>query len=189
MATPLTQFMTAEELERLDSEQRFDLIRGELHEMSPAGAKHGRVANRIAFLLSGYVEDHDAGELFSSETGFILARDPDIVLAPDVAFVRAARFPPELDDVENFLELAPDLVVEVASPGDDQRRRAEKIEFYLGSGVSLVWIVEPRRRQVTVYTPNDPPRTLSAADTLDGGDILPDLALIVEDLFPRRRSG
>jgi Uma2 family endonuclease len=79
---------TAEQLcEEAAGIGRCELVRGELRMMSPAGSRHGAVALRIATLLANHVDAHGLGQVFAAETGFILARNPDTVRAPDVAFV------------------------------------------------------------------------------------------------------
>ena len=110
--------LTAEELLRLSTTgHRYELVKGELFEMPPAGGRHGSVAMRIGALLNAYVRVHSLGEVFAAETGFILRWDPDTVRASDAAFVAKERLPTgELPP--GYLEMVPDLAVEVVSPGD-----------------------------------------------------------------------
>lgn len=70
---------------------RSELIEGELRMMSPAGGRQGRVTMNCGRLLANHVDEHNLGVVYAAETGFVLARDPDTVRAPDVAFVSAAR--------------------------------------------------------------------------------------------------
>jgi Uma2 family endonuclease len=181
MAT--TELMTAEDLLQLrDDEHRYDLIRGELMRMSPANARHGEIAAAFVGELRSYVKANRLGRTYSSETGFILARNPDIVLAPDAAFVRSNRLPP-LEQRSRFLELAPDLVVEVASPSDRWTEINDKVMEYLRHGVALVWIADPRLQQVTVYTSDRGPRVVTIEDQLDGGSVLPEFRMAVAEIF------
>jgi Uma2 family endonuclease len=181
MAT--TELMTIDDLADLSSTPgRFDLIRGELIRMSPAGARHGRIAMRIASSILTHVDDSNLGDVYAAETGFILGRDPDILLAPDVAYVRADRLPSD-DEQDRFLELAPDLVVEVASPSDRLSDITDKVMEYLDAGVGLVWVVEPRRKIVNAYTPDRTSKIFTVEDELDGGDVLPRFKLPVSDIF------
>lgn len=79
---------TAEELWKLpDDGLRRELVGGELRVMTPAGAEHGRVAATVGVLLGAHVRENESGVTFGAETGFVLARDPDTVRAPDAAFV------------------------------------------------------------------------------------------------------
>jgi Uma2 family endonuclease len=181
MAT--TKLMTAEDLWQLDDEPgRFDLIRGELIQMPPAGGRHGKLAMRIGQMVANFVDEHTLGDVYAAETGFIIRRDPDVVLAPDVAFVQLNRLPPE-DQQEGHLELAPDLVVEVVSPSDRSRNVTNKVIEYLEASVRQVWVVEPSRNVVSVYTPDRKSVMLTVEDELDGGEVLPGFRLPVADIF------
>ena len=85
-----TNPMTAQQLAALpDDGKRYELVRGELHMMSPAGHEHGRVAMRLGSQLEQHVRGHQLGTVYAAETGFLIAREPDTVRAPDVAFVSA----------------------------------------------------------------------------------------------------
>lgn len=175
--------MTAGELERLgDYRYRYDLIRGRVHRLAPAGGEHGEIAGEVAGRLWAHVAPRQLGRVYGAETGFLLARDPDVVLAPDAAFVRADRLPPRAER-RGFLRLAPDLAVEIVSPSEREADVAQKVREYLAAGVRLVWVLYPLRRTVLVYEPGATVRTLRAADELDGGDVLPEFRVRVADLF------
>jgi Uma2 family endonuclease len=175
--------MTAEELLHLpDDGQRHELVQGVLRTMSPGGRRHGRVILRLSTPLDRYVLDHGLGEVYAAETGFKLATRPDTVRAPDVSFVGRDRLP-ALDDPEGYLLGAPDLAVEVLSPGDRPGEVAAKIAEWLAHGTRLVWVVDPRRRTVAEHLPNLPPRLLTEADALEGRDVVPGWRLPVRALF------
>src|SRR5262249_41275558 len=109
--------MTADELLRLpDDEHRYELVRGELRRMAPAGGGPGLDAMLIGARRFSYVESHRLGYVFAAETGFYLERDPDTVRAPDVSFVRQDRISRPL--TSGYLPLSPDLAVEVVSPSE-----------------------------------------------------------------------
>src|SRR5438876_4299182 len=111
MATEV-RLLTADELFNLpDDDWCYELIEGVLHKMPPPGRRHGRVAARLIMSLGNYVEARSLGEVYTSETGFLLARNPDTVLAPDVAFVQREQLA-GVDDV-GYFPGAPDLVGEV----------------------------------------------------------------------------
>jgi Uma2 family endonuclease len=179
----MTAITTAEQLEALpDDDCRRVLIRGELYEMSPTGWRHGQLAARTTRYLFEYVEAHKLGVVLAAETGFVLTRDPDTVLAPDVAFVRNERVPPE-EAQDRFARLAPDLAVEIVSPSDRGPDVHEKVMEYLEAGVRLVWIVHPRPHTVTLYTPDRTGRILTESEALDGGEVLPGFRLALTSLF------
>ena len=112
----------------------------------------------------------------------MLSRDPDTVLAPDAAFVRADRVPPP-GHRQGFAALAPDLVVEVVSPTDRAGAVADKALRWLESGTRLVWVVYPDRRLVAEHFPDGTVHLRQAEDLLDGGDVLPGFRVPVSELF------
>lgn len=174
--------LTAEDLERLNlPNKRTELVRGALIVREPAGFKHGVVAARLAAMLFNHVEAHRLGIVLAAETGFTLFRAPDTVRAPDVAFISNERIPK--DSPRGFAELAPDLVVEVLSPGDGAGEVAEKIDDWLSAGCPLVWVVDPARRSGRVHRANGAVLPLTDADAFDGEDVVPGFSCPVADLL------
>ncbi len=180
MAT--TKLMTAEELAELpDDGHKYELVRGELVTMAPAGRRSGRLGLWIGRRLGGYVDERRLGETYGAGTGFLLERNPDLVLAPDAAFVRADRLAGMPED--GYLPLAPDLAVEVISSSERAGHVSAKVIDYLDAGVRLVWLIDPRRRTVTIYTPDRTAHILRPPDVLNGGDVLPGFRLPFAELF------
>src|SRR3954469_18725334 len=124
-----TTVVTADELLALPTGmgKRYELVAGELRVMSPAGWRHGGVAANVASLLGPFIRKHNCGRGFGAETGFLLNRNPDTVRAPDFAFI-AEKHLPKTEPSEAFWPGAPDLAVEVLSPGDTSGEVDEKIE-------------------------------------------------------------
>jgi Uma2 family endonuclease len=181
--TTHAKLMTAEELAQLPDDGRlYELVRGELRTMSPSGRKHGRIAARLAWRLGQYAEANGLGEIAIAEAGFLIARNPDTVLAPDVGFISTARAASASDN-ETFWPFAPDLAVEVVSPGDRPGEVKEKIRDWLGAGTRLVIIIEPRKQIVTVYRSLTEFTELTINDELTGGDVVPGWAMPVSALF------
>lgn len=182
MAT--TRLWTIDEIEFLpQDEQHFEIIRGELVPLVPAAAEQGEIASVIIWHLMNHIVQTDrGGKVYTAEAGFVLARDPDILVAPDVAYVSAERLPPR-SERRSYLRAAPDLAIEIRSPTNRRRGMLTKVEVYLENGVRIVWSVDPPRRQVTVSTPVGGSVTLGEDDTLDGGDVLPGFTLPVAALF------
>ncbi len=178
-----TKLMTAEELfEMPDDGFRYDLVKGELKRMSPAGSEHGIIISNLHFLLTQHVRANKLGVTFGAETGFKLESDPDTVRAPDIAFVRRKRVP--ADGIpKGFWQGAPDLAVEVVSPSDKLYEVDEKIDDYLAAGVPLVWIIYPKKRNVTAYRPGGEPRVLTVDDTLDAPEIIAGFQCRVAEIF------
>ncbi len=178
-----TPTVTAEELLRMpDDGFRYELVRGELRKMAPAGHTHGNVAMRIGWRLAQHVEVHDLGVVYAAETGFLLAVDPDVVRAPDVAFVRKERVALAAD-AKGYFPAAPDLAVEVISPGDTYTEVEEKVITWLEAGARMVLAVDARKRTVTRYRGLGDITILTEADVIDGEDVVPGWTLPVADLF------
>jgi Uma2 family endonuclease len=164
--------MTAEELlETNIPNKATELVRGRLVVREPPGSRHGTVAMNLAVRLANHVESLGAGQIFAAETGFTLFRAPDTVRAPDIAFVRRERLPDPVP--AGYLELAPDLVVEVLSPSDRPGEVLAKVGDWLEAGARLVWAIDPERRIARVYRPDGSESSITADGQLDGEDVLP----------------
>ncbi len=179
-----TQLVTAEQLFQMPKEEswRCELIEGVLTKMSPAGFEHGNIALTIAYLLKKHVVAKNLGVVLAAETGFKLASDPDTVLAPDTAFIRRE----ELERVgltKKFWPGAPDLAVEVMSPDDTMRKTDEKAKLWLRFGAQMVWTVNPSKRIVSQYRPDEDVVVFTERDTLDGEDVVPGFRCAVSELF------
>jgi Uma2 family endonuclease len=164
--------MTADELLALSMpDKRTELVRGVLVVREPAGGRHGRVANELSRVIGNHVHAHALGAVYAAETGFTLARRPDTVRAPDVAFVRRERLPDP--EPTGFPDLAPDLVVEVLSPSDRPGDVLAKVGDWLDAGARLVWVVDPERRRARVYREDGTEYMPDETDQLLGEDVLP----------------
>jgi len=177
-----TGSVTVDEFARLpDDDFRYELVAGVVHRMSPVGARHGVVTLRLGAALTAWAERHRAGAVMT-ETGFVLAIDPDTVLAPDLAFVRRERIPAS-GLPASFWRGAPDFAVEVLSLDDRQAEVAAKVREYLSHGVTLVWVIDPSARTVTVHRPAAPPEMLTGDRVLDGGNVLAGFEIPAGRLF------
>jgi len=184
MATTVARTMSVEEFLELPNDgcQQYELVQGELVEMPGSGFEHSDISLGLGSELRTFVRQHTLGRVTGSDGAYILNREERTVLVPDAAFVRADRLPPP-DERAGILELAPDLVVEVASPNDSANMISEKVREYLDAGVKLVWVVFPKRRMVQVFTPDRNSRLLYEDDDLDGGDVLPGFKMRVGAIF------
>ena len=176
------KLITVEELAQLPPNQsRGELIRGEFFSMSPAGHNHGIIALNISSILWLFVKQHQSGKVYAAETGFILARNPDTVRAPDAAFVQKERLAEQ--PASGFFEGAPDLAVEVISPSETVDDVESKVIDYLEAGTALVWLIYPRTQTVTVYRSLTDIKILTSEDTLTGGDLLPGFSVSLKEIF------
>lgn len=175
-----TKLTTIEDLELLpDDDYRYTLIRGVLYRMPPPKPRHGRVTTATAMTIGSFVHDRNLGDVYT-ESGFALRRDPDVLVGPDVAFVRAERLPP---DEDSYPDLAPDLAVEILSPSNTPSLVEEKLAEYVAAGVPLVWVFDPRRRTIRVRAADGRERLLTETDELDGGEVLPVFRMPVARFF------
>jgi Uma2 family endonuclease len=182
--------MTAEQLLSYSVPgKRIELVRGQLVVREPASFRHGDVGLRLGIALgihlaqeqkaNGWATKRD--RLATLDPGFTLARAPDTVRAPDLAYVSRDRHPDPMPD--GFPELAPDLAVEVRSPTDRAGAVVAKVGDWLSAGTLLVWSVDPQREQVVVYRADGSVSALGACDTLTGETVLPGFAIALELLF------
>jgi Uma2 family endonuclease len=186
---PANELMTAEQLLTYDARgMRTELVRGALVVREPAGYRHGSVAARILSALAAFLERdqvaraaaHPLGEVLAAETGFTLHRRPDTVRAPDVAFVAWDRRP---EATAGFAELAPDLAVDVLSPGDRPGEVLAKVADWLDAGTRVVWVIDAERRVARVFREDGSVSVLGADDMLDGETCLPGFAIQLSRVF------
>ncbi len=176
--------MTAQDLWHMPKDgMRHELVRGELRTMTPSSGGHGISVIKITLPLAQYVENQALGLTFGAETGFILSRNPDTVRAPDLAFVSHAKVPATGIPSSGYWPGAPDLAVEVVSPGEALDEVEAKVEDWINAGTRLVWVVNPRRRTVTVYRTTKSSTILTEQDELDGQDVIPGFRCPVRQLF------
>ncbi len=188
VAQPQTTFISAEAFQQLLNEGAYEdtsieLINGELVTMPLPGFLHGRLTYRISNAIAKHADAHDLGELLAAETGFILKRNPDgrdTVRGVDVSFLRAERLPDTTP--EGFVNLYPDLAVEVISPSNTAEDIQEKVLQLLEAGTPLIWIVYPKTQTVIVHQAGGAV-TLTTADTLTGDPVLPGFRLPVAQIF------
>jgi Uma2 family endonuclease len=150
--------------------------------MSPSGWRHGEVADNVAFVLGSFIRAHGLGRGFGAETGFLLKRNPDTVRAPDFAFI-AKEHLPKTKPKEAFWPGAPDLAVEVLSPGDTTGEVDEKIEEWLTAGCAAVWVVDPKLQTMTIYQSMTNVVVKTAGETLQGDPVVPGFSCAVDEFF------
>jgi Uma2 family endonuclease len=166
-----------------------ELVRGQVVVREPPGQRHGSIVGRMHLALALHLREERRangwtsarGRLIVGDAGYILERQPDTVRGPDVAYLSRARYDGALPD--GYLELAPDLVVEVRSPHDRPAAVSEKVTDWLRAGVQLVWVVDPARLEVVEYAGDGTVRVMQTTETLDGGVVLPNFVRVVGEIF------
>ena len=182
--TTSAKLMTADEMfDMPDDGRRYELIQGELIELTPPpGSQHGFVAAKVGARLAGFVEPRELGSVFAAETGFLISTEPDTVRAPDAAFVCANRIPKD-GLPPGYLQLAPDIVVEVVSPSDRATDVQDKVRAWLDAGSRLVWVAYPSTKSVMAYRVNGQVTVVQGDQVLDGDPVLDEFSIPVSELF------
>jgi len=175
--------MTLEEFYAYHPDDRkYELQAGFVLSEPHPGGRHGRVCLRIAMHLEGFAEARGLGFTFIGEAGYVLALDPPTVLIPDVSYLSLARGQKQVAATTPF-QGAPDLAIEVLSPSNRRGEIGRKVAAYTGAGCPLVWILDPKRRTVTVHEGPTASRVLWEDDALEGGTVVPGFSVPVRELF------
>jgi Uma2 family endonuclease len=168
-----------------NAEKSLELVEGAVIEMSRPGGEHGVVTMDVGYYVRHFVGENNLG-FVTVESGYVLFKNPtsgkDTVRGPDVGFVRLERAPDGLP--EGYVPFPPDLAVEVVSPNDNIYDLDAKIAEYLRAGVSLVWVLYPRKRAL-VHTPQGE-TLIPPHGALDGGDVLPGFSLPLAKVFGQK---
>ena len=177
------RLITGEELARMPEIGRSELVEGRIVRMSPTGFRHGGVELKMAAVLNAFVDPLRIGRVLVGEVGIYTRRNPDTVRGADVLYISNERYARASKD-KAFLDVAPELVVEVLSPEDRPGEVSRKLAEYFAAAVLLVWIADPATRTVRVHRPGGEPRQLTAEDSLTGEDVLAGFEVRVSELFP-----
>ena len=167
-----------------NEDKRYELIEGELFEVSPVNEEHGFLAGEIYRHIRNFDPNRDLG-IPSVETGHYRLGERRTLLAPDVAFRRwdsRARTP-----YKSFVPRFPDLAVEVVSPSDSMAQLRRKATILLERGTQLVWIVKPDEQEVEVRRLDADGdiafETVGIDGSLSGEGVLPGFTLSLRTLF------
>jgi Uma2 family endonuclease len=181
MAVEKQRFLTVEEFEQFadaseNRERLLELIDGEVIERVPT-EKHGMIVGNIYGPIWNFVQQHKSGRVVM-EVRHRVTGDRHNARLPDISYIGGKRPVVEKGSVPRM----PDLAVEVKSPDDSLKSMREKARYYLAHGTQLVWLVDPEKRLVEVYTPDDE-QVLTENEALSGGNVLSDFTLPVRDIF------
>jgi len=183
VTTPQVRKMTVEEFEQFvllpeNADKNLEFIGGRVVEMV-SNSYCSIVAGIVIGRFRRYLDDvQNIGWITVTDGGYKVMGERYI---PNVGFILKTKYPNA--PRETYIQLPPDLAVEVLSPSDNENETRAKVVNYLRAGV-IVWVVDPDKQIVQLFVPNEAPRTLGINDTLDGGTLLPGFTLPVKDIFP-----
>lgn len=155
---------------------------GEIAIMPATGGETGRRNSDLITDINIWARRDGTGVVFDSSTGFRLpngsTRSPDAawVLRERLALIATA-------DKDRFLPLAPDFVLELASPSDDTDALDRKMQEYRANGVRLGWLLLPSKPQLRIYRPNALPVSLDAPTEIEDGDVLAGFTLDLRHIW------
>jgi Uma2 family endonuclease len=164
-----------------DDGNRYEIVDGELINLGNSGMEHGNIGIFLGGLIEIFVRQHNLGVTCDSSTAFKMKGDNK--RSPDISFVRKERLIGLKRLPKGFFNGAPDLVVEIISPGNTFDEIHNKIEEYFESGTRLLWVIHPDERYVLVYHSPQPDRLLRGDDILDGEDLILNFKVPVNELF------
>jgi Uma2 family endonuclease len=178
--------ITPEQLLKLPDNDAYELVDGKLVERH-MGYESSEIAARIIILIGLFLRDHPEGKVAGSDASFQCFPDtPKKVRRADVSFIRSGRLPGDKSP-KGHCRIAPDLVVEVVSPGDTAEEVDTKVSEYLAARVALIWVVYPSTQTVLVHRPAGAsisgPARLTASERITGEDVLPGFTCPVKDFF------
>jgi Uma2 family endonuclease len=183
LATPQvdSRLISGSELYEMDVPGPCELVEGRIVPVSPTGVEHADIESRLNVALSLFLRERELGRVLVGEIGIYTRRNPDSVRAADVVVISKERLPAGRQ--RGFLEVAPELVIEIMSPSDRWLTVRQKLEEYFSIGVDRVWIVEPDNRAVLVFHSSTGVQKLDHEETILGEGILEGFTLPVADLF------
>lgn len=188
MSTAAAPMTMAEFLALPDDGTERWLIAGELRErerpMPYRNRFHSRVTTTTATELEIWSRQQPTprGQVLTGDAGFRLSRDPDTIFGLDIAYVSASVVTGQTTET-TIIDGLPILAVEILSPNDTHEDINDKIDMLLTAGVPLVWIIDPRRRTVTVHRPGAEPELVNVRQELSGEPHLPGFHIPVARLF------
>ena len=149
------------------------------------GSRKSRLAVELAHLVKSYLDQNDLGICVGADGMMRIA--PGLVRIPDLSFITWDRLPGRESPQEPIPDLAPDLAVEVLSEGNTKAEMARKVREYFEAGVTLVWLIDPKKRTARVFSTVEKSTLIRADQSLDGGTVLPGFVLRLSDLLDRGR--
>ena len=183
-AVPQTRQYTPEDLLAMPDGKNYELVRGRLVERN-MGAESSEVGGNLYFHLRLFCSEHGLGIVWPADNGYqCFPHAPGMVRRPDVSFIRHGRLPGNASP-DGWVNISPDLAVEVVSPGDSAEKLEEKLDDYRQARVPLVGVIYPKLRKAKILRHGAPPSELEEGDVLSGEDVIPGFQCPLRDVLPR----
>ncbi len=161
-----------------DAKPALEYACGEVIQKPMPGWSHAAIQSFLQALLFQFLARAGLGRAVTEFRCIFGPAGRERAVVPDVVYVAKERL-----TGERYLRAAPDLAIEILSPDQNMARFLDKVQFYLMNGVRLVWVIDPAAATIAVLAPGQEGRTLTAGDSLDGGDVLPGFSVAVDDIF------
>jgi Uma2 family endonuclease len=160
-----------------------ELVRGQIKLMNQPYPEHGQICVAVAVLIAQFVRKHKLGRVIGNDSGVVTERRPDTVRGPDVAFYSYSRVPPGRLKRRGYLDVTPELAVEVKSAFDRWKDIDEKVGEYFKAGVLLVLVIDPDTDSAQVRFPDKPTCVYGRDDELELPEVLPGFRVTVREFF------
>jgi Uma2 family endonuclease len=175
------KLVTAADLERLPEEERYELVAGNLVPMWDLSYERGLRTMTLSCLVGLFVEENRLGRCHAANTGFLLEKDPDTVLAVSFSFTREERMPPR--PIWSYGEVVPDLVLLTRAPSTSDEEAQERVALWLKAGAKETWVLDLNRRCLTVHRSNHAPQIIAENEMLTCEDLLPGFSVPLREVF------
>ena len=176
--------ITGDELALMPDHDLCELVDGRIVPMSPTNPHHGRIESNIAVALHGTARTQNLGLVMTGEVGVFTRWNPDRVRGADVIFISHAQFE-RRTKTRAFLDVAPELVVEILSPENRHVDMRQKVQEYLAIGVRLVLVVDPDDRTIVAHRPGGTVLRFVEGDAVPCDDVLSGFSLPVTAALER----
>lgn len=169
--------------------QHYEILDGELIMPPAPNIEHQLISRNLFRKLDAYVETHQLGVVLYAPVDVLIHQPPVQTRQPDVLYISFERSGFKDSDSfmgVQFLEIAPELVVEILSSSDTRRKVKDKLDDYQTIGVRECWLVSPEAQIVEVlkFTPEKVERIgIFGTGQEISSEVLPELSLLVDDIF------
>ena len=177
------KLLSADEFWALPESRRpMELVRGRIIHMNVPGPRHGQLCGTAVWIFQEFVRARDLGHVLCNDSGVITEHDPDTVRGMDVSFYSYSRIP-KGPLPARYVDVVPELIVEVRSPDDRWSRILKKVSEYLEAGVTAVCVLDPKTETARVYSAEETEQIVTAEEELTFPNILPGFAMLVRRFF------